>query len=999
MKKWIYIFLASLFAFPVLAGAVQISVPSAPSKGYFLVSTTTGNYIATTTDPVHGGFFFATSTATSTLPNTSGTGLAYAYLCLTADTCRSTWPTSGSGGTGNVATSTTEQKGQLAYWTSTGATPATLGIVATTSLSVSAPITFSGTLGAQIEGVAGSFGCTNSSAGVTGCLTGTDWTTFNSKLSAYDAWSHSANFNQTMSATSTPLWASKTTGVSLAASSTSWFDQVNVGSTTASTMATSTFYGSVSIAGTASSTQLLLSSAVGTAGCATFSALGQLSNTGTACGTGGGGSDPFSHLSNFNQTMSATSTGLWASKTTGVSFAASSTAWFDQINVGSTTASQMATSTFYGNTSIAGNASTTNLVISGLGGASGCLSVNAAGVVGTSACSGSSGTDPFSHSANFNTTMSATTTPLWFQGTIALAASSTAYFEDISLNKTINFASTSVATDTLAYLTSSRGFLTASTTGGNVGLGTDALTRVTSGTRLTALGFQAGLNATSSTQSVYIGYQAGKGGAAHQNNTGNTFIGYLTGSAITSGTGNTCIGWQGCLSLTTGLENIALSGPAFGGTMDACTSCSYNIVMGRAAGANMTTGQVNILLGNLAGAGVTTADSQIMIGSGVGAGTLPSGIGQNIGIGNNAFASAVMTAGGNIAIGDAMPVVTDGTSNISLGFGTPLQSLTTGGYNFNAGGFGMKKLTTGSFNFCLGYFCLGENTTGSNNFSAGVNSSLYNMSATNTVAIGGQAASGAAVGVPFNNQGGVVIGFQAGSSFGTGSDWSTLIGHQSGYGLTTGGSNILIGAATSTNTIDTITTGSMNIKIGTNTSFPSATANGQLSIGNQIYGTGMNGTGSTVSTGRIGIATTTPWRTFSVTGTMANTGMTGATAGTNSDVCISATGDFINESTGTCIVSSKRFKHDIRPMDFSVLTIVKSLTPASFRRNETPDVERWGFIAEEAASADPHLATYGVDGLPRGLDEHALIGVLWKALQEQQGQIDSLTKRLQALER
>lgn len=43
--------------------------------------------------------------------------------------------TAGSGGTGNVATSSAETKGQLPYWTSTSGTPATLGSVATTSVS------------------------------------------------------------------------------------------------------------------------------------------------------------------------------------------------------------------------------------------------------------------------------------------------------------------------------------------------------------------------------------------------------------------------------------------------------------------------------------------------------------------------------------------------------------------------------------------------------------------------------------------------------------------------------------------------------------------------------------------------------------------------------------------------------------------------------------------------------------------------------------------------
>lgn len=50
---------------------------------------------------------------------------------------------SGGGGSGNVATSTGETAGQLSYWTSTNATPATLGKVATTSLTATSPLSLS----------------------------------------------------------------------------------------------------------------------------------------------------------------------------------------------------------------------------------------------------------------------------------------------------------------------------------------------------------------------------------------------------------------------------------------------------------------------------------------------------------------------------------------------------------------------------------------------------------------------------------------------------------------------------------------------------------------------------------------------------------------------------------------------------------------------------------------------------------------------------------------
>lgn len=79
-------------------------------------------------------------------------------LCLNGS-CKTAWP-SGSGGSGNVATSTTETAGQLAYWTTTGGTPATLGKVATTSVSCSGSVSCSAfdVLGASPITITGSAG-------------------------------------------------------------------------------------------------------------------------------------------------------------------------------------------------------------------------------------------------------------------------------------------------------------------------------------------------------------------------------------------------------------------------------------------------------------------------------------------------------------------------------------------------------------------------------------------------------------------------------------------------------------------------------------------------------------------------------------------------------------------------------------------------------------------------------------------------------------------------
>jgi hypothetical protein len=57
---------------------------------------------------------------------------------------------------------------------------------------------------------------------------------------------------------------------------------------------------------------------------------------------------------------------------------------------------------------------------------------------------------------------------------------------------------------------------------------------------------------------------------------------------------------------------------------------------------------------------------------------------------------------------------------------------------------------------------------------------------------------------------------------------------------------------------DNILYGDNNIMIGYAIEAPSANGDGQLNIGNLIYGTGVDGTGSTVSSGKIGIGVKTP---------------------------------------------------------------------------------------------------------------------------------------------
>ncbi|MHB8710432.1 MAG: immunoglobulin-like domain-containing protein [Minisyncoccota bacterium] len=265
-----------------------------------------------------------------------------------------------------------------------------------------------------------------------------------------------------------------------------------------------------------------------------------------------------------------------------------------------------------------------------------------------------------------------------------------------------------------------------------------------------------------------------------------------------------------------------------------------------------------------------------------GAGNLTMTGGDNTGTGPSDFSSNT-TGSSNTAYGEwALFSNVSGSGNSASGFKTlgnnndgsqniangeyALYSNVSGSYNVANGTYALYN-TTGSFNTALGQAALYRNTSGSNSAAVGANAFYNNTSATgNSTALGFSAAYGNGAG--YSNQGGTYAGYQSGYSADTGSDFNTFLGYQSGYGVTTGSNNIWLGTATSSTAIANLTTGSQNILIGNNISLPSATASGQLNIGNLIYGTGITGTGSTLSSGNIGIGTTTPSATLAVNGLM-----------------------------------------------------------------------------------------------------------------------------------
>jgi hypothetical protein len=137
------------------------------------------------------------------------------------------------------------------------------------------------------------------------------------------------------------------------------------------------------------------------------------------------------------------------------------------------------------------------------------------------------------------------------------------------------------------------------------------------------------------------------------------------------------------------------------------------------------------------------------------------------------------------------------------------------------------------------------------------------------------------------------------------------------------------------------------------------------------------------SSGNVGIASTSPWKTLSVVGTMAINGLTLNTGAASASLCLSSTNEVTrNTDNESCITSSARYKHDIQSLiGTTTLETLLALRPVRFEYNETPGV-RYGLIAEEVNAIDPTLVGYDDQGKPNSVRYSSVIPLLIQALKD-----------------
>ena len=226
--------------------------------------------------------------------------------------------------------------------------------------------------------------------------------------------------------------------------------------------------------------------------------------------------------------------------------------------------------------------------------------------------------------------------------------------------------------------------------------------------------------------------------------------------------------------------------------------------------------------------------------------------------------------GSSVYLGIGAGTADDFTDNANAGIGFfSMNANTTGQRNTAVGQMSLRMNTTGSSQVALGHLALnssngsgnvaiganglGANTSGTFNVAAGYYSLAGNVDGANNVAIGNQA-------LLANTSGdeNTAIGEFAMVTNSTGSN-NTAIGGGALSLNSTGSNNIAIGYQAGQNTQTVLTNvPNNNIIIGHTIDLQDLSGSNQLSIGNLIYGTGLNGVGQISSSGNIGIGVQAP---------------------------------------------------------------------------------------------------------------------------------------------
>jgi len=399
---------------------------------------------------------------------------------------------------------------------------------------------------------------------------------------------------------------------------------------------------------------------------------------------------------------------------------------------------------------------------------------------------------------------------------------------------------------------------------------------------------------------------------------------------------------------------------------------NFTTAEGTKALQNLSTGSGNTGVGWYSLFSVTSGS----LNTGVGTGTLVLNTVDN----NTAVGGAALflntTGPQNTAIGAGALLFNDiGEGNTATG-AFALYSNTEGNFNTANGEYALYFNSTGERNTALGDSALYGNTLGNRNTAVGNTALLHNTFAEDNTAVG------------------------AFALFASNANWNTAVGSRALEATTEGTGNTAIGFAA----LGDNTTGYGNTGIGFGT-LQSSTGSTNTAVGATALGNNTSGSSNIAVGVNAGLAVTTASNVLCIGANGANVDSSCYIAniwqqpGGSQVVYVNADGKLGAQ------VSSRRFKHDIKPMEQSSEVIYR-LNPVSFRYKqeiESNGLPGFGLIAEDVDAVTPDLVLRDKRGKPYTVRYDAVNAMLLNEFlkehrknEEQQATIAELKKDLQA---
>jgi hypothetical protein len=342
-----------------------------------------------------------------------------------------------------------------------------------------------------------------------------------------------------------------------------------------------------------------------------------------------------------------------------------------------------------------------------------------------------------------------------------------------------------------------------------------------------------------------------------------------------------------------------------------------------------------------------------------------------------------------------VPPPDGGYPNFTTAEGTKaLQNLATGSANTAVGWFSLGSVTTGSFNTAtgagsllfntaddntaFGAAALLLNTTGTQNTATGVDALASNNSGAGNTANGAFALSSNSVGIANTATGTAALLSNTTGNFNTATGFSALSANMTGDGNTAIGRYAL-----------TITTGTGNTALGANAGSALTSGANNIDIGVDVIGAA--GESNSIRIGA-NLPETSGASACHIGGIFNQSGDPASMTA----VGIDASGKLAT------VLSSRRFKHDIKPMDKASAAIL-ALKPVTFHyKSDAKNTPCFGLIAEEVAEVNPDLVVRNKDGdiytVRYDQVNAMLLNEFLKARRQidvQQQQIEALTAGLQ----